>query len=81
MKSVQEYVLDKNSYDKFMTIHPDTHQFIWDCPYLNVKIKIMMWALSNRLQFIAEMFLFARYIKLKFLVILTNAYKCLELVD
>lgn len=66
LKSVQEYVLDKNSYDKFMTIHPDSHQFIWDCPYLNVKIKIMMWALSNRLQFIAEFFLFIRHIRLKY---------------
>lgn len=66
LKSVQEFVLDKNTYDKFLNIHPDSHKYIWDCPYLNVKIKMMMWALSNRLQFIAEMFLFVRHIRLKY---------------
>ena len=74
LKSVQEYVLDKNTYDKFLKIHPDSHKYIWSCPYINIKIKIMMWALSHNLRFIAESLLYVRSVKLK----LTGCTKIME---
>jgi glycosyltransferase involved in cell wall biosynthesis len=65
LKSKQDLVLNENTYDKFLSMHPDSHRYIWSCPYINVKIKIMMWALSHNLKFIAELFLLARKIKMK----------------
>lgn len=65
LKSVQEYVLDRKTYDKFLSTHPDGHKYIWSCPYINFKIKVMMWSLSHHLRFIAELFLFARIVRLK----------------
>lgn len=65
LKSIQDYVLDKKTYDKFLLTHPDSHKYIWNCPYINFKIKIMMWSLSHHLRFIAEFFLFARNMRLK----------------
>lgn len=65
LKSVQEYVLDKRTYDKFLLIHPDSLKYIWSCPYINFKIKVMMWSLSHHLRFIAESLLFVRIVRLK----------------
>lgn len=65
LKSEQEYVLDKSTYNKFLDTNPDSHRFIWSCPYINTKIKVMMWSLSHNLRFIAELFLLARKIKMK----------------
>ena len=67
LKSKQDLVLDESTYNKFLSIHPDSHKYIWNCPYLNLKIKIMMWSLSHNLRFIAELLLFVRKIKLKIL--------------
>lgn len=65
LKSKQDLVLNENTYDKFLSMHPDSHKYIWSCPYINVKIKIMMWALSHNLKFIAKLFLLARNIRMK----------------
>lgn len=65
LKSVQEFVLDKRTYNRFLLTHPDSHKYIWSCPYLNLKIKIMMWSLTHNLRFVAELFLFARNIRLQ----------------
>lgn len=64
LKSIQEYVLDRKTYNKFLSTHPDSHRYIWSCPYLNLKIKLMMWSLSHHLRFISELFLLARNTRL-----------------
>lgn len=65
LKCKQDLVLDKNTYDKFLSMHPESHKYIWNCPYINLKIKIMMWSLSHHLSFVAELFLMARNIRLQ----------------
>lgn len=65
LKSKQDLVLAKSTYAKFLSMHPDSHKYIWSCPYLNLKIKIMMWSLTHNLRFVAELFLFARNIRLQ----------------
>lgn len=68
LKSLQEFVLDKATYSNFLSsIYPDTHKYIFSCPYINVKIKIMMWALTHNLRFISELFLIVRGVKEKVL--------------
>lgn len=65
LKSVQEFVLDKRTYNRFLLTHPDSHKYIWSCPYINLKIKIMMWSLTHNLRFIAESFLALRKLRLR----------------
>ena len=65
LKSKQDLVLEKSTYAKFLSMHPDSHKYIWSCPYLNLKIKIMMWSLTHNLRFIAESFLALRKLRLR----------------
>lgn len=65
LKCKQDLVLDKSTYDKFLSMHPGCHKYIWSCPYINMKIKVMMWSLVHNLRFVAELFLFARNLRLK----------------
>lgn len=60
LKSEQEYILDKNQHHLFLVTHPDSHKFIWSCPYLNKKVKIMMWCLTHHLPFITYLIVKAR---------------------
>ena len=46
LKSKQEFVLDESRHDEFREIYPVSHKYIWRCPYLNKKIKIMMLLLT-----------------------------------
>lgn len=52
LKSKQELVLDVERHNEFMKIYPESHKYIWDCPYINVKLKIMMWMLTHNLRII-----------------------------
>ena len=60
LNSEQELVLDKSTYNKFLTTHPESHKYIWTCPFLNFKIKIIMWTLSHNLTFITNIVLYIR---------------------
>lgn len=66
LKSKQDLVLDESTYGKFLSMHPDSHKYIWSCPYLNIKIKIMMWSLSHNLCFVAQLILYVRKLRLKY---------------
>lgn len=65
LKSEQEYILDRTMHNLFLITHPDSHNYIWSCPYINKKMKIMMWAIAHRLGFIAKFILYAREVKQK----------------
>lgn len=52
LKSKQELVLDVERHKEFMKIYPESHKYIWDCPYINVKLKIMMWMLTHNMRII-----------------------------
>lgn len=63
LKSKQEWVLNVKTYDKFLKLHPDSHKYIWSCPFINLKLKIMMWSLTHHLVFISRFMLFLRYLR------------------
>lgn len=50
LKSKQELVLDANRHKEFLGIYPESHHHIWDCPYINTKLKIMMWMLTHHMR-------------------------------
>ena len=49
LKSKQELVLDSSRHKEFLEMFPTSHKYIWTCPYINKKLKIMMWMLSNNM--------------------------------
>lgn len=63
LKSKQEWVLDIDTHREFMNLHPDSHEYIWSCPYINKKLKIMMWCLTHHMSWITYAIIYARNLK------------------
>ena len=49
LKSKQELILESSRHKEFLEIFPTSHKYIWTCPYINKKLKIMMWFLCNNM--------------------------------
>lgn len=60
MVFIQDDVLNKQTFDRFLSTHPDKSKYILRCPFLNWKIKVIMWTLTHHLRFVAEMIVFMR---------------------
>ncbi len=63
LKSKQEWVLNTDTHQEFLRLHPDSHKYIWSCPYINKKLKIMMWCLTHHLPWITYTMIYARNFK------------------
>lgn len=63
LKSKQEWMLKSCDYDKFLDFHPESHKYIWSCPFINFKLKIMMWSLTHNFSFISKFMLLLRYLR------------------
>ena len=60
LKSKQEMVLDSSRHEEFVEMYPTSHKYIWTCPYINKKLKVMMWLLSNNMGVILNLILKTR---------------------
>lgn len=61
LRSKQLLVLDYNTWPEFYSIYPQSHEYILNCPFLNKKIKIIMWCMTHyRLKFISKGIIFMR---------------------
>lgn len=56
LERMQYCALETRFFKKFKSVHPETHQHILSCPYLNKKVKMMMWCLDKNLDFIVYLF-------------------------
>ena len=63
LKSKQEWVLSTSTYNKFLDLYPESHNYILSCPFLNIKLKIMMWCLVHHVGVISKFMLLLRYFK------------------
>lgn len=63
LKSTQEWVLNRNTHTDFLKYYPESHQYILSCPYLNIKLKIMMWCLAHHLSTITDSIIYLRKLK------------------
>lgn len=54
LKCKQDLVLNSKEHSRFLNIYPKSHSFILSCPkdFCNSKIKIMMWLLVHKMEFI-----------------------------
>lgn len=48
LKSTHDSALYLNRYNEFLTIYPESHKYIWSCPYVNFKSKCIMTLLSSK---------------------------------
>lgn len=63
LKSTQEWILSTSTYNQFLNFYPDCHQYISSCPFINTKLKIMMWCLVHHLSLISRFMLVLRFLK------------------
>lgn len=66
LKSSQELVLDSSTYNEFLSLYPQSHRYVWSCPYLNLKLKIMMWCLCHNLTAVSRFMLLIRNLRMRF---------------
>lgn len=72
LNSTQELVLNKKMHKEFLAINHDSYKYIWSCPYLNTKIKIIMSCLSYNMSGAVSVMLWMREFKLKIEDVLRN---------
>ncbi len=63
LKATQELVLDKSTWKTFQEMVPEKKHYIWDCPYINRKLKMNMWCLTHHLSWISLMMLNLRKLR------------------
>lgn len=63
LKATQELVLDKSNWKAFQELVPEKKHYIWDCPYINRKLKINMWCLTHHLSWISLLMLNLRKLR------------------
>ena len=50
LKSAQELLLDPAGHKRFMELFNDGREFIFSCPFVNRKIKMLAWMLAHNLR-------------------------------
>lgn len=65
LKNSQGLILDRKTIRDFKTTYPESHRYILSCPYLNKKIKIMMWLTVHRMGFLTRAIISLRNIKVR----------------
>ena len=63
LKATQELVLDKSDWKAFQEMVPEKKHYIWDCPYINRKLKINMWCLTHHLSWVSLLMLNLRKLR------------------
>ena len=56
LKSAQELLLDPSEHHRFMELFNDGKEFIFSCPFVNKKIKILAWLITHNLRPAVVMF-------------------------
>ena len=63
LKSTQELVLERETWKDFLAMVPEKKHHIWDCPYINMKLKFNMWCLTHHLSWISRLMLNLRKLR------------------
>lgn len=50
LKAKQDLILDIKSWNEFLKLTPESKNYIFSCPFINSKLKIMMWCLTHHLK-------------------------------
>lgn len=63
LKATQELVLERETWNAFREMVPEKKHYIWDCPYINNKLKLNMWCLTHHLSWISGLLLILRRLR------------------
>ena len=68
----QELVLERETWDEFRKMVPEKKHYVWDCPWLNRKLKINIWCLTHHLSLISISMLMLRSVRIFVMSKFTN---------
>lgn len=60
LKASQEMALDIKTFDSFRSYNPDIKDYIFDCPFINTKLKIITWCLTHNCNWFAKSIILMR---------------------
>lgn len=60
LKASQELALDTKTFNEFCEYNPDKNDYIISCPFVGLKMKIIMWCLTHRLRWAATLIIYIR---------------------
>lgn len=60
LRCKQDWVLCVDKHKRFMETNQETHKYILSCPFINVKIKILMWMLVHKMSVLVKGLLYMR---------------------
>lgn len=60
LKASQEMALDINTFDSLRSYNPDIKDYILDCPFINTKLKIIIWCLTHNCDWLSKSIIMAR---------------------
>ena len=63
LKATQELVLERETWSTFREMVPEKKHYIWDCPYINNKLKLNMWCLTHHMSWISGLLLILRRLR------------------
>ncbi len=63
LKATQELVLQRESWHDFLEVEPEKKRYVWNCPYINLKLKLNMYCLTHHLAIVSLCLLFVRSLK------------------
>lgn len=53
LKAAQDMTLNPSRFKEFKNYNPDKKNYIWDCPFIGIKIKALAWLITHRCESIA----------------------------
>lgn len=54
LKATQEMTLNSSRFEDFKNYNPDKKNYIWDCPFIGFKIKMLSWLITHDCTLIAS---------------------------
>lgn len=60
LRCKQDWMLCVDKHKRFMETNQETHKYILSCPFINVKIKILMWMLVHKMSVLVKGLLYIR---------------------
>lgn len=60
INAVKNITLDSSRFEEFNNYNPDKKKYIWDCPYIGFKIKVLAWLITHDCEPIAIIIIWLR---------------------
>lgn len=55
INALWDMILDPSHFEEFKKYNPDKKNYIWSCPYIGFKLKVLAWLITHNCELIARM--------------------------